>query len=503
MNCLDNGVCMVGMKNGQYFLYSSILAFIVGVVYFYSPTLLSLHEHWTQVSSNYSHGYLLLVVSFYLLCEDRAKLLTCNDFKFSYWFLIPLLVCSLVWMLATLIQVQLVQQLTLLPIVYFFICSIFGLKGAKIAVFPVGLIFLAIPVWHYLIEVLQYLTVVACTFGLSILEIPVNIERFYINLPVGSLYVAGSCSGLSYFLTAVSLGAVQAQLNYNRVSRKVLLVIIAAIFGLVSNWVRVFSLIVIAHETEMKSSLMQDHFWHGWFIFALSLVPLYWVSRKLQDKAPDISEKNTSTVSAKGVKTLVLFLALLFAFTGPILVKILGATNKLASIGQLPAFLVDYKLVKGVPYDWTPNYSNADAITSGKLSRGRDVINFYAYTYFSQSQGKELIYYSNTISNEEWRGGDVETYHSKKFKVFKTRLTSSISKRVKLVYYWYQIGGKVASSDFDAKLFQLAGQLNGRQDVALLAVSTDCNVGCADAEKMLNKLIEPVNDMYLSLIKYE
>ena len=165
--------------------------------------------------------------------------------------------------------------------------------------------------------------------------------------------------------------------------------------------------------------------------------------------------------------------------------------------------LVDYKLVKGVPYDWTPNYSNADAITSGKLSRGRDVINFYAYTYFSQSQGKELIYYSNTISNEEWRGGDVETYHSKKFKVFKTRLTSSISKRVKLVYYWYQIGGKVASSDFDAKLFQLAGQLNGRQDVALLAVSTDCNVGCADAEKMLNKLIEPVNDMYLSLIKYE
>ena len=478
-------------------------AFLAGLVYFFGDTFASIHEHWTQVSSNYSHGYLLLFVSLYLLYEERAELLSFSDLRFTHLFLFLLLVSSFVWMLAELVQVQIIQQLALLPIVYFFICSVFGLKGAKIAAFPVALIILAIPIWSYLIEVLQHLTVVACSFWLSLLDIPVNIDKYYINLPAGSLYVAGSCSGLSYFLTAVSLGAVQAQFNYYRLSRKVLLVVIAGLFGLVSNWVRVFSLVVVAHETEMKSSLIQDHFWHGWIIFALSLVPLYWISKKLQDEHPDTSLQSTAIIELKPVNILVLGLALLIAFSGPLLVKALSVTNKTISIEPLPEFIADYKFEKSSQSGWAPNYSNSDSIISGMLYKGEEAINFYAYSYFSQTQGKELIYYTNTIGNDEWRELDSEIDYGGVFSVQKTRLVSRTGKRKKIVLSWYQVAGRATSNHLKAKIFQLAGRLSSRQDAVLLAISADCDIRCDDEEYVLSKLVEPLDEMYMSLIRYE
>src|SRR5690606_37908570 len=78
----------------------------------------------------------------------------------------------------------------------------------------------------------------------------------------------------------------------------------AVLLALLTNWLRIFLLVVIGYQTEMKSSLMEDHEFFGWVLFALVMLPAIYYAPVLPPKAASHTE------SPFRVKPLLPFLAL-------------------------------------------------------------------------------------------------------------------------------------------------------------------------------------------------
>lgn len=476
---------------------TTIALFVLGLCYFFWSTLTSIHAHWSQASANYSHGYLLLITSIYLFYEARTRKSVTPAFKYWQVFAIALLASSTLWMLADLVQVQIIQQLSILAITYFFFAMIFGIQGAKDALFPVGLIVLAIPVWGSMTEVLQYLTVSVCNFGLSLLHIPAHIHEFYIQIPDGIIHVADSCSGLNYFLIAVSLGVIQAQLYCHAFWRKVLLTLTAATVGLLSNWIRVFSLIVIGHESKMQSSLMESHFWHGWIIFGLSLIPIFLVANKLKDEIPENKVVSQSDgVFATKRSVLVSCCALLLAFSGPLVLKSFGESESTFYAEAMSESLSEWKFQITETTDWSPTFTGVDETIAATLKNGIQYAQLDVCVYLDQHQGKELVYYKNSISDDQWQQVDKQETILDDSPLIVSRLVARQGRGEKALIYWYQVGNEGTNNKNEVKLLQLKNFLQGRSDAALIAISSDCRKGCAEAFEFLEELITPVKSAY-------
>src|SRR5690554_8110709 len=70
----------------------------------------------------------------------------------------------------------------------------------------------------------------------------------------------------------------------SRFRSRLMLFGLGVVFALVANWIRVFVIIYMGYKTNMQSSLIDDHDNFGWWVFAGTLVPLYFIARRLEIK---------------------------------------------------------------------------------------------------------------------------------------------------------------------------------------------------------------------------
>ena len=71
--------------------------------------------------------------------------------------------------------------------------------------------------------------------------------------------------------------------------------------------------------------------------------------------------------------------------------------------------------------------------------------------------------------------------------------------RRRLVWYWYDVGGRTALKPLAAKGWLLWARLHGREDSAQLALSLPCQADCAQEREVLATLVTPARDLYQAL----
>lgn len=59
----------------------------------------------------------------------------------------------------------------------------------------------------------------------------------------------------------------------------------------------------------------------------------------------------------------------------------------------------------------------------------------------------------------------------------------------RLVWYRYRIGGHYTTSNYEAKLLQVIGQLSGKPNAAVIALATDINPGKNTARMQLSNFL--------------
>ena len=468
----------------------ALLLAVTGLAY--APTLAYVLAFWNDIDSGeYAHGYLVLAICLYILWRKRDRLASLPvrpDWRAS-----GLLTAAVIlWLLAALTDVQVLQAVALLPLLLALVWLLLGWRQAREYIFPVLFLAFAIPVWFPLSAVLQDLTADAVFVVTRSLQIPAIRSENMIVLPAGTLAVEEACSGLRYFLAALILGVLYAWLNYRSLRARLVVVLCAAAAGALANILRVLMIVYLGYTTDMRHPLIYDHLMPGWYLFgalvallllADTLVYRYWI----KPRQPDVVEQaapapEESAASARQFAGAALAGLLLLA-AGPALLQAArsGADQPGAGWRVVLPPLPGWQGPLATQDDWQPVYHGALSAQAEYVSQGNTIVLYVGY-YAAQQQGRELITYHNRISGK----GDWQPRYTRArlrqfddLSVLEQQLGNH-RERMRQVWYWYNVAGIDVTSRYAAKALQVWGMLTGNRHAYVVALAAESELANSD-----------------------
>lgn len=461
-----------------------------------------LHRLWLT-SPTYSHGYLVLGLVAWLVLREykRAPIIGSP----SWLGLTALVVVASVAVFARVVDIIVIQQLAVPALLIAGLCTVCGMRTAARFAVPLGYLGFAVSVWDYLITPLRETTTVVVGSAAYATSIPVHIVGNSIHVPAGTFEIEDGCSGLRYVITAAALAVCIGLVQYRAVLPRVVLLMLAMIVAVMANWVRVYLLVLIGHLTEMQHYLVTvDHFYFGWAVFMVMLVPVLLFSRRLDAgqtgagsslAAAPARRPPSSFISPSGKTASIASLAAVVLAGVLALNQILAedpATALTASKhAQLPASIGEWRLEGNWMAAERPTFVDAESELHGYYSAGDTLVSVYAAGYYRQRQGSELIHYSNRpLSDRELllsRSRISVPLDAGRTLPFRRLVAEDRNGRRRLVWLTYDVAGRATDNDVLAKIYQAIGALRGRHDAHAIVLSAECSLDCADADRTLTR----------------
>ncbi|MCH9027955.1 MAG: EpsI family protein [Proteobacteria bacterium] len=458
-----------------------------------APAFVSLWPKWWD-SFTYSHGLLIVAISLWLMWRQRDAI---NDAATEKgWWAIPSLLAALfLWTLSFAASVAIGIEAMLPAVLWLTVAAVFGLKIARRLVFPIGFLYFAIPAWDLINGALLAATVSVVDGILDLLRVPAWIQGNTVQIPSGAFEIAGGCSGLHFFIVALAISALYGHLYYRRFLNKGLLIGIAALFALLTNWLRVSTIIIVGHLTEMQSFLVKvDHYYFGWVLFGLMLIPFFYVARSIELREANTKKPpNPATPAAAQTQMRVnpgLISGICVMLLLPALVWGQSLTRQATPVTiELPA-VAGWHGPLSTAVSWQPHYPGASGETLMAYRLGGIEIDVYANWYVNQAQGRELIGFGNDIAGlSVWRNAgagsaSIVLHAGGRANVREIVLQSSRQGK-RLVWYWYQAGSRSLVSPAKAKLWQGWQAMWGDSGTGLVALSMVCASDCTAERQTL------------------
>ncbi|TYC62710.1 exosortase [Marinobacter sp. BW6] len=468
------------------------------------PTVEGIVSRWFKFDESYSHGLLLLLVSVVLVVRTVKRDSPVPGF-YPLW-LVPFALALIAYGLGDILRVQALRELTVVPLLLGALAILLGWQQVKAFIIPVGILFFTVPVWDYLSWTLQVITVEINRLLLGLFEIDFEVEGVFVYLiGVGTFEVAHGCSGLRYLLVGQSLAALYGELNFRCLRSRIVFFLTAVGFALVANWIRVFVIIYMGYETNMETSLIQDHDNFGWWVFAATLVPLFFIGRKMEmsraEQSP-VPEREMLITGRGGSRRLWSGVAATSAL--PVLLLALLPS----SAGEIKATPESFDFVLGTERfgplfgnrlsGWKPQVRNPDlvfvqtmfdreAVTGESGPEQQLFVGVYSYEY--QRHRAELVQYYNRIyDRDEWlpeRFFKVTSPSGFPLQGLTLRSLSS-GKHVHLAYGYY-VAGVWETDQWRAKLAQVVSFFRSRMDASLIVFGTTCEA--CDGEAAVSDLV--------------
>jgi len=493
-------------KRAWHFSGTSIAALLLLTFLFYQQTVLYLIGLWNQLEiGEYAHGYLVLAISGYLIFNNRQRLAKLTP-SVEYRALLGVIAASMLWLIAALVDVQMLQTVSLLFLILALVWTVLGNQIIRELAFPILFIAFAIPIWFPLSPILQNLAADGVFSAIRILNIPAFRQDNMIILPAGTLSVEEACSGLRYLLAALTLGTLYAYMNYLSLRARLIVVLIAAGSAVLANILRVFIVVYLAYTTDMQHSLVHDHLYLGWYLFAGLVTILLFLDAYLQKGQPllELNESKTKSEMPPIVynKNLPYHLivtigcSLLLALAPGIVYQsntpsTADPVNMAPTLPSQAGFWSESPIIDD---DWMPVYHGA--INQKQFyQKDNNKLNFYMGYYPVQKQGAELINDLNSISNRKvWQ----TTYpRARQLSITNhsvlEQLLDNNAKKQKLVWYWYNVAGNVTTNKYEAKFLQVLGLLTGKSWAFIAAASVQTGNDLNSSRQILKDFISSID----------
>ena len=470
------------------------------------PTFVTLHEKWTYSTAAYSHGYLVVAISLWLIVRAaEGRTFAARVFLPA---LFGLLVASLAWFAAWLADVMIVQALAIPLIIYLALVAAFGASSAKTWMFPVGYLLFAIPFWDYFNGVLQSMTIAASTTVLNATRVPAFITGSIVELPNGTFEIASGCAGLHFFIAALALATLYAYLFLGRLRSQLILIAVTTVLAVVMNWFRVTTIIFAGYATDMQHYLVKvDHYNYGWVLFAIILIPLYMLARRLEiadikaeDEAsetePAADTNSGKASSARTILTRTAFVAV-FAAVGPAVALAMSWPGDATSTYALnaPAQIAEWRDDGDASDTLAVSFNGPLAEISRQYvdSKGARLW-VYANHYARQTQGSELIGSGNRLYDiDAWdvvgKGGTELRLGEPGPTVLTTHIAGGNGAQ-RILAYWYDVAGKAYTREIDVKLAEFIATLRARPGSGIRIVAIECFESCDSESARLQTLLQ-------------
>lgn len=447
----------------------------------YWPTAASLLERWDG-DPTYSHGYLVVVVSAWMVWRAwrRGELENTTP---SLIALLPLALAGLLWLLARAGSILIAQQLLLPALLLGLAWAFFGRRGLLALLVPIGLLYVAVPIWEVLRPPLRDISSVAVGNALQAAGIPVFLHGNRVDLPAGSFEIADGCSGLNVFLAGAALGAIQAYVFVGASWARAVLFGAALLATIMANWLRIAIIIVAGHMTDMQHRLIESHYEFGWVTFAIMMVPVLFLGRYLEGIAPPRaprSEPPALSFRPAAAQGRTLGAAIAILLLPGIAWSMVYRAGEPGVPPTLPAAAGEWRLDGTAGPDWRPLQPGHSIELSGRYTDGARKVDAWVVYYERQRPGHKLIGDGNAFARAEdgrLRSGSGQPGE---FRLVTGRRDD------RLIWYRYQVDGRVTASGVKAKLYEVVGNFRGRPSAYGAFVSARCmQPDCEDARESL------------------
>src|SRR3569623_2023112 len=182
------------------------------VVLMYWDGLTYLVKQWIA-NEEYSHGFLIPLVAFYLLWQNRLALQRL-DFRGSWLGVAVVLAGLALFLLGELSTLYILVQYSLLVVLAGLILAFGGLAGLRATWVPLVVLLLMIPLPNFLYQGLSAeLQLISSKLGVALIRAAggsVFLEGNVIDLGAMKLQVAEACSGLRYLFPLLTVSFILA-----------------------------------------------------------------------------------------------------------------------------------------------------------------------------------------------------------------------------------------------------------------------------------------------------
>ena len=250
----------------------------------YYDVLVWMVERYLGPDSYYSHGFLIPLVSGFLIWKKRHQLRALEPN--GTWWGLPIVICALgLHLFGTIIYVFSFSGFTLFLLVWGFVLLIFGFRFAKVLAFPLGFLIFMFPVPIAVINMVSFpLKLMVAKIGVwivSLTGIPIHLSGFNITIPAGTLLVGNPCSGLRSLITFMALGSIMAYISSISPVQRGALFLMSIAIAIISNLIRVPILVLVSHHYGLAAAMPDTwvHTGSGILVFALGILMLYATAR--------------------------------------------------------------------------------------------------------------------------------------------------------------------------------------------------------------------------------
>lgn len=462
-----------------------VAALITLAIVAYWPTCTGLWHYWSDDIGYGGHGLLVAGLVLWLLWRVRRRVVAA-PVQSRPLALVPLLTCSIAAATFWRAGIEQLQFLMLPALVFVGAWAAFGWAVTRAIAVPIGFLYFAMPTWNLLAAPLQSLTIRIVRLLAPLIGVPAAISGSWISLPDGlSFNVTLTCSGIGFLVQGLAVAALVGELEQASVSRRLQLLAGMAVVAVVTNWIRVLTIIHVGYSTGMRHVLVtRHHVMFGYLLFVLVLVAFTWVARRtapgsalpavavapVQSCAPAPAGYLRALIALAAVPLLVGILALLHEgeasarqmrlpsgrgnWSGPI------TTNDPT---WRPVFV-------GPHGEWRGTYRDLDGHSVEVLAIG----------YGTQAQGRELVSESNSPLGS---GGlspltgmivTVAGEHYRQDLVVDERGERSV------IWSFYAIGGRPLVGPLQEQLWYGVSALASSPYSAWVALKTACIPSCAE-----------------------
>lgn len=486
-------------------LVAVITLYCLAVASVFHETLISMVEIWIR-SETFAHGFLILPISLWLAwrMRDRFNYLNVRPQPLA---LLLVLGAGLVWLLAHLVDVLVVQQLAFVAVLISGIWAIAGTSVVRCYAFPLGFLFLAVPMGAGLIPPLMEFTADTTQYLLQASGVPVLREGMYLFLSTGTWSVIEECSGVRYLIASVTLGLCYAHLTYNSLWRQVAFMAVAIIMPILANSARAYAVVMVGHLSDMRYGIGADHLVFGWVFFGVVMLLMFWIGSYWQEDEPTAASdaRSATPLSTPPGSTPVLSmaavtgLAILCASAWPAVAFAMNRNTAPIETAALtiPTKRDTWQAVDREDWNWRPAQPGADreldqVYVTDSLPEPATV-GLYLRQYLQQRQGVELVDNTNPWRPDRsvWRVMEERSTLidlDRPVAVTEARVVST--RQNLLIWSWYHIDDRNTANPYLVKLLEAKQQiLEGRRRGTRLFIATPLGEDRLQARAVLQEFI--------------
>lgn len=401
-----------------------------------------------------------------------------------HWRYLPLgllLDLAILWFVARLLSIQVLEQAALVAMVPTLAWAWNGHAWARRHRFALLFCLLATPVGEFLVPHLMELTADLTVLLVKLCGIPVLRDGMRLSLASGDFVVAEACSGIRYLIASVTLGLLFAHLSYRTWRRKLWFMVAAVLVPLLANGLRAWLMVMIAHFSDLQYATGFDHLVYGWVFFGVVMLILFAVGSRFVEPAVAATASGAYVAPAVPASTRTpmrpaTFTAVLLLAWAPLAES--GANRYFATIdGDLaphafPTEFAGHRQAGLAPFPTPLVYPGADRIDSAVYrlpgEEGSPPMHYAVVRFERDRPGHKFVSQVNkpwdtqwdrTRSGHEVFAGGLRRFDDLSPEYHELGVSSGGAWRV---YTWYTASGEATTSPLRAKWLALRDWLKPR-----------------------------------------